>query len=165
MSLEAEQTDWSGAAEDKISIGWREWFGLPDLSIPAIKAKVDTGARTSALHTFALEPFERNGVQWVRFGIHPGQRDNTEVWCEAIVSDQRNVTDSGGHTEPRYVIETTITLPARRWKVEVTLTNRENMRFRMLLGRTAMKSGGLIVNPTASYLASKRPMKKGKRSK
>ncbi len=141
----------------KIYVGWREWLSLPDLGITAIKAKVDTGARTSALHTFALEPYTQDQQLRVRFGIHPNQRSDDEIWCDAAVIDQRDVTDSGGHTESRYVIETNIVIGSYSWPIEMTLTNRENMLFRMLLGRTAMKRGGLLVNPARSYLASKKP--------
>lgn len=137
-----------------IVVGWREWLALPDLGITAIKAKVDTGARTSAIHAFSVEPFEKEGELWVKFGVHPEQgNSDKELWCEAKVCDQRNVTDSGGHTEQRYVIETTAVLGQQSWKMEATLTNRDSMLFRMLLGRTAMTSGNIIVNPAQSFLA------------
>jgi hypothetical protein len=144
---------------DKIMLGWREWVALPEFGIDFIKAKVDTGARTSALHAFYLEPFKRGGEPWVRFGIHPRQGSPEKVvHCEAPVADRRTVTDSGGHREKRYVIETPVKLGDHTVTVEVTLTDRENMRFRMLLGRTAMR-GNFMVDPGRSYLAGPKPTK------
>lgn len=141
-------------------LGWREWLHLPELGL-SVKAKVDTGARTSALHTFALEPFERDGRKWVRFAMHPDQYSTErEVSCEAPVIDYRPVMDSGGHKEDRFVIETTIELGGESWRAEVTLAARDNMRFRMLLGRTAI-NGRAIVDPQKSYLVSENKAAKG----
>ncbi|MBD1577818.1 ATP-dependent zinc protease [Vibrio sp. S11_S32] len=137
---------------DKIIVGWREMLCLPDLGIDLIKAKIDTGARSSCLHTFKLETFERDNELWVRFWVHPLQNNDEYVKeCEAKVLDQRTVKDSGGHQEQRYVIETTLRFNHQDWPIEMTLTNRENMLFRMLLGRTAMQNK-IIVDPSASFL-------------
>ncbi|CCN85614.1 conserved hypothetical protein [Vibrio nigripulchritudo SFn27] len=136
----------------KIIVGWREVLSLPELRLDRIKAKIDTGARTSCLHAYKLETFTRNHALWVRFWMHPEQ-SNTELSqiCEAKVIDERIVRDSGGHEEKRYVIETLLSVNEEQWPIEVTLTNRENMRFRMLLGRTAMHDR-IIVDPTESFL-------------
>lgn len=136
-------------------IGWREWVGLPELGITKIKAKVDTGARTSALHAFALHPFEEDGKQKIRFEMHPYQH-NTDyvVTCVADIVDRRFVTDSGGHSEERFVIMTPITIAGQTWPIEITLTERETMLFRMLLGRSALRKR-FIVNPARSFVTTK----------
>ena len=139
----------------RITLGWREWVALPELGIERIKAKVDTGARTSALHAYHLETFLDGGTEWVEFKLHPKQRDlDLSVTCRAQVIDRREVTDSGGHKEERPVIRSLLELGGDSWPIEITLTSRENMLFRMLLGRTAMK-GRALVNPGRSYLTGK----------
>lgn len=147
---------------EKLTLGWREWLALPELGIDFIKAKIDTGARTSALHAYYVEPFSRDGEAWVRFGMHPRQGSSDDVvHCESPVLDRRPVTDSGGHREERYVIQTLLALGEYRVSAEVTLTDRETMRFRMLLGRTAMR-GQFLVDPGRSYLVGPRPAKKSR---
>lgn len=140
----------------KTVIGWREWLALPELGLNRIKAKIDTGARTSTLHAFSVESFRHDsGAEWVRFGVHPVQGDvDTEVFCEAPVIDRRNVRDSGGHQGERYVIGTRIDIGEMSVHAEVTLTARDDMLFRMLLGRTAMR-GLFVVDPAKSFLLSK----------
>jgi len=136
----------------KTLIGWREWLTLPELGIPHIKAKVDTGAKTSALHAFYLESFERDGRPWVRFGVHPLQASlGNVVNCEAPVKDVRRVTDSGGHAEMRPVIETALLVQGEMRVIELTLTDRESMMFRMLLGRSALKRR-FVVDSGKSFL-------------
>lgn len=139
----------------KMEMGWREWLALPDLNVPAIKVKVDTGARTSALHACSIEPFTRDGREYVRFCLHPLQRrTDVERLCEAPVKDRRVITDSGGHRERRYTIETLVRYRGVEWPIEVTLTNRGTMQFRMLLGRTAM-ADRLTVDPATSFLGGR----------
>jgi hypothetical protein len=144
---------------ERILTGWREWVSLPDLDIPWIKAKIDTGARTSALHVFSIESVKSRGKPKLRIGLHPVQgRTDVERFCTVEVADKRWVMDSGGHREKRYVIISTIQLGEEHWPIEMTLTKRDNMKFRMLLGRTAMHHR-LTVNPDAPYLAGRVPPK------
>ena len=146
--------------QSTLVLGWREWVSLPDLGLPAIKAKIDTGARTSALHAFFIEPYRQKDADMLRFLIHPIQgNQELEVECHAPVHDFREVTDSGGHKEMRYVIQSQVILGHNSWLIELTLTNRDTMRFRMLLGRCAMKNR-IIVDPATSYVNGKlRPRK------
>ncbi len=143
----------TSAGDGRIDVGWREWLALPMLQLPAIKAKIDTGARTSALHAWRIEPFTQNGAPWVRFHMHPLQRDKTlSTICVAAVHDRRPVSDSGGHRELRYVIHTPLRIAGQERSIEITLTDRDTMLFRMLLGRTAMR--GLRVIPDRSFLTA-----------
>ena len=131
-------------------LGWEEWASLAELGLPALKVKVDTGAKTSALHAFAIEPFGE-GQRRVRFGVHPVPgRDDIEVICTGTVADRRQFTSSNGETEWRYVIGTRVRIGAREWPIEVSLTNRQAMSYRMLLGRGAIVPD-MVVNPALSY--------------
>ncbi len=132
-------------------LGRREWIALPDLGLLAIKAKVDTGAKTSALHAHGIESFGSVSAPMVRFLVQPApERPRLEVACEAPIIDRRVVTSSSGGTEARYIIATRIRIGAREWTIEIGLTNRESLTHRMLLGRQALRPG-MLVDPASSY--------------
>jgi hypothetical protein len=133
-------------------IGWREWLDLPELGILEIKAKIDTGARSSALHAFHIEQFKRERKEMLRFQVHPYQRNSHyTINAEAELLEWRHITNSGGHTQNRPVIRTMIELGGQKWLIDLTLTNRDVMGFRMLLGREAVRYR-FLVNPGNSYL-------------
>lgn len=136
----------------KPMLGWREWVALPALGIDPIKAKIDTGARTSALHAFAIDPYKKGKQQWIMFAMHPIQKHTDVVLeCHAAVKDRRLVSDSGGHKQRRYVVETELVIGNISLVAEITLTNRDSMVFRMLLGRTAI-ADRFLIDAHASYL-------------
>lgn len=137
---------------NKIILGSEEWCSFPELKIPAIKARVDSGAKTSALHAINIAPFIKDGENWVKFDINPIQKNlKTVIHCEALLVGKRVVKSSSGFREQRYVIQTNLNIANETWKIEVTLTNRDSMGFRMLLGREAM-SGRVLVDPEQKYL-------------
>jgi hypothetical protein len=144
-------------------LGWREWVALPDFGIPRIKAKVDTGARSSSLHAFDIETFDRDGRTFVRFAVHPRQHSAAPtVTVEAEVLDFRTVRSSSGKATRRFVIITHVSLMGHTWPIELTLANRDAMGFRMLLGREAIR-GRMLVDPGRSYSGG-RPKKRRKKT-
>lgn len=135
----------------KMIVGSEEWCGLPSLGIPAIKARVDSGAKTSSLHAFNMQTFTRNGRVWVGFEVHPVQNSRRViVRCEAPIVDRRSVKSSSGVSDTRFVIRVPIRIGSESWDVEVTLANRDSMGYRMLLGREAMVDR-MLVDPAASF--------------
>ena len=139
--------------------GWREWVALPDLHIKRIKAKIDTGARTSALHAEKITPFTKDGAAYVRFVVHPLQRKKKPAkTCVALVIDHRRIMDSGGRSEERYVVRTTLAVGQSRWPVELSLTNRDQLGFRMLIGRQALRRR-YVVDPARSFATKLRRSK------
>jgi ribosomal protein S6--L-glutamate ligase len=142
-------------------IGWKEWFNLDCIALPAIKGKIDTGAKTSALHAFNIETFYIEDVEYVRFDIHPLQKNKRFVRsCISRVIDRRMVSDSSGKKEKRIVIKSDLKIGDNKIRIELTLTNRDNMSFRMLLGREAIKQAKMIVDISKSFVQGK--LKKNK---
>lgn len=154
-------------SQSYLTAGWREWVGLPGLGVPWIKAKLDTGARSSSIHAFDIEEFSRDGVPWVRFAIHPWQRSAADtVVTELPVHDRRTVRSSSGHTDLRYVVRVDIELVGTTVSAELTLTRRDQMGFRMLIGREALRGRRapdeaprpeILVDPGRSYLGGRPP--------
>ena len=136
-------------------IGWREWLSMPDFEIDEIKAKIDTWARSSALHAIHIERFSSRGREMVHFEVHPHQRDSTgTVSAEAELIDERRVRSSTGHVELRPVVQIAIKIRGRRWTTEFTLTSRDEMGFRVLLGRRALR-GRFLVDTDRSFVAGR----------
>lgn len=140
------------ARSETAPIGWREWIGLPDLGIALIKAKIDTGARTSALHAVKHEAYQENGVDWIAFHVpRPGVQHSER--CKARLIDTREIKNTSGIPVSRYVVSTTLVLGNRHWPIELSLADRGNMGFAIILGRTAIRRHGLLVDPGRSFLA------------
>lgn len=140
--------------DELLLIGWREWLALPALGLTALKAKIDTGARSSSLHVDEVETFRQDGALWLRFGVLTGRTGQPPVRCAVPALEQRDVTDSGGHRTRRWFIRTPIRLAGREWEAEVNLTDRGHMLFPMLLGRSAL-DGWCTVDPARSFLHGK----------
>ena len=139
--------------DSKVTIGSEEWISLNELNIPHIKARVDSGAKTSSLHALNIQTYQKDGEAWVSFDVYPIQSDGKrKVKCNALVMDKRVVKSSTGNREQRFVIQTFMSLGDHSWSIELILTNRDSMGYRMLLGREAMK-GCLVVDPEESFLS------------
>lgn len=150
MSLESAKNQ--NARPDRI--GWREWIGLPELGIPLIKAKCDSGARTSALHAADQQIFEKDGESFVRFEV-PASAHHGQLRCECRVHDLRDIKNTSGIPERRIVVKTMMVLGARQWPIELSLADRELMKFDIILGRTALKAQGLLIDPGRSFVAGR----------
>jgi hypothetical protein len=135
---------------DLITLGWRERLALPQLGIGVLKAKLDTGARSSSLHVDTLESFQCDGATWLRFSIHVGRRQPVDVHCEAPALDRRTVTDTGGRRTERWFIRSEVQLAGQTFDVDINLTDRRHMLFPLLLGRSAL-NGRFAVDPSLSY--------------
>lgn len=141
-------------------IGWKEWFSFEELGIKAIKGKIDTGAKTSSLHAFNIDTFTKNGLEYVKFQIHPFQKNQKIIkTCIAPIIDHRYVSDSGGRKEKRYVIESELTIGEIKTRIEITLANRDTMTFRMLLGREAINKMKTVVDVSKSFVQGRRKKK------
>lgn len=145
-------------------LGWREWLALPDLGVHSIKAKLDTGARSSSLHVEAIEEFERDGALWLRFALDAKTRSGRRArWFEAPLADRRRVTDSGGNSALRPFIRTRVRIGSDCYDIETNLTNRRGMMFPMLLGRTAL-AGRVVVDPARSFVLGDKPRRRRRTS-
>ncbi|MBN7792482.1 ATP-dependent zinc protease [Microbacterium esteraromaticum] len=153
------------SSHSNTTTGWREWVALPDLGVEWIKAKIDTGARTSSLHAFDVHEFTRDDAAWVRFSVHPWQQSDADaVVHECPVHDRRAVRSSSGHTENRIVVVLRVRLVGIDVDAEVTLTNRDEMGFRMLIGREALRRG-FVVDPARSFAGGRAPRETRRRNR
>lgn len=146
---------------DLTVIGWRECIGLPELGLKKFAIKVDTGAKTTALHADDIEPFTKDGERWVRF-TSPVVAGHAPKTCEFPIFDEREITNTSGQPEARFVIRTPMRLAGRKWKIDISLTDRGTMRYPLILGRRALRGHGIVVHPGRSYLVSDKPKTKGR---
>ena len=136
--------------DKEMTFGWEEWVELPGLGLPAVRAKIDTGAKSSSIHAFMIEPYGKGTKKRVRFGVHPiPERQDIVVFCSATLVDQREITSSNGETELRYIVSTPMRIGGQEWPIELSLTNRESMQYRMLVGRSALHDN-IVVDPNLS---------------
>ena len=156
----ADREGGAASSRDPAPMGWREYVALPELGVTGIKAKVDTGARSSALHAFRLREVKRDGKTLVRFDVHPRQRSaDGSIAVEFPVHDRRSVRSSDGRVQTRYVIRTVLRIADQEWLIDLTLSRRDDMGFRMLLGREAIR-GRFVVDPARSWVAGPKPKSK-----
>ena len=147
------QPDHSEPDSDRLILGWEEWVALPGLGLPAIKAKIDTGARTSALHAESIEAYGTAAAPRVRFSVRPAPRKpEIVVTASAAVIDRRSITSSNGIPEDRFIIAAEVAVGGRRWPIQISLSDRREMHYRMLLGRQALQLGDVMVDPAASFV-------------
>lgn len=161
--MEARYPAYPALTQKRLLIGRDEWCQLPNLHIPAIKAKIDTGAKTSSLHAFNIKLIHRHYQAYVHFDIHPLQNnDRILIACVAPVIDEREIMSSNGHKEHRYVIRTTLVISDQTWNIEVTLSNRDPLRYRLLLGREALNKR-VLIDPSLSRHQKKITSKKARK--
>jgi hypothetical protein len=152
--VEADLVKADRVGADLITVGWRERLALPQLGISLLKAKLDTGARSSSLHVDTLESFRRDGVAWLRFTMHTSRRQPADVCCEVPALDRRTVTDTGGRRTERWFIRSEVQLAGQCFSIDINLTDRRHMLFPLLLGRSAL-TGRFAVDPALSYTQSR----------
>jgi hypothetical protein len=138
-----------------MEIGWREWVALPEFGVGRIKAKIDTGAKTSAIHAYRIQELEQDGASYAEFYLHPMQnRNKPEIFCIAPIVDKRLIKSSNGVAQERLIVRTTLEMGERSWEIDLSLTNRDDMGFRLLIGRDALRKN-IVIRPGRSFLTGK----------
>lgn len=156
MRSTSKPTQQRSRKKQPLEIGWREWVSFPDYGIGSIKAKIDTGAKTSAIHAFRIREVDYEGARHVEFFLHPEQkRRNPEIRCIAPVLDQRLIKSSNGTVQNRFIVSTTLAIADREWSIDLSLTNRDDMGFRLLIGRDALRNK-VIIHPAKSFMLGRR---------